>query len=189
MSFRSSLVSTILGGAGFGAAVGSYVGGWQIAFAAVKMPVFLLGTLALCLAIFAVLASSTIGTRASMEIAFRTIGSTAMVLGGLAPPLLLLGLGLPKPAPKGYSGMIVALTVAVAVAGVVGVSRLRRALSSGRLWISWIVIYGFVGAQMAWLLKPWVGYTLTADRFLPLAENLNGNFYEAAWGSLMRVLR
>ncbi len=42
-----------------------------------------------------------------------------------------------------------------------------------------MLIYQFVGAQMAWLLKPWVSHTGTDDRFLPLRDNLQGNFYES----------
>ena len=184
------LVGTIaVGGAFFGAAVGSYVGGCQIAFAAVKMPLFLLGTLAICMAALGVLASSSIGPAAAMNVALRTIATTAVLLGGLAGPVFLAGLSLPKPEPRAYSAMVLLLTLSIGDAGTIGAVRLRRSLGSWRLWFAWIGIYGFVGAQMAWLLKPWIGHTLVADRFIPLAENLHGNFYEAAWGVLVHLMR
>lgn len=177
-----------LGSAAFGAAVGCYVGGWQIVFAAVKMPIFLLGTLAISMAAMAVLAAGSMAPRESMQVALRSVSTTAIVLGSLAPPLALAGLSMPRPDPRAYNAMVSLLTLAVGAGGIAGVVRLRARLPSRRLLAAWIGIYGFVGAQMAWLLKPWVGHTLKADRFIPLAENLKGNFYEAAWGSLLRAV-
>ena len=34
---------------------------------------------------------------------------------------------------------------------------------------------------MAWLLKPWVGHTGNDNQFIPIAENTEGNFYEAVF--------
>ncbi len=178
---RSLLLPSIAGSAAFGAAIGSYVGGRQILYAAVKMPLFLFGTLAVCAALFAILSPGAIAT------AVRTIYTTTMVLGALSPPLFLAGLSLPKPAA--YPHMVLLLTAAVAVAGAWSVARLKAELRSTGLWLAWIAIYGFVGAQAAWLLKPWVGYTMVADRFIPLSDNLRGNFYESAWGTLLNVVR
>jgi len=189
LPLRTVLVPLVLGSAVFGASIGSYVGGAQILYAAIKMPLFLLSTLAICMALFGALAAPVIGAARAVGVAVRTIGVTAILLGGLAPPLMLLGLTLPKPEPKGYQAMVLALTAAVAIAGSIAVGRLARELGSRRLAFSWVAVYGFTGAQMAWLLKPWIGYTLEADRFLPLKDNLHGNFYEAAWQTLLNLLR
>jgi len=182
-------VPIVLGGGAFGAAIGAYVGGAQVLYAAVKMPLFLLGTLAVCIAALGVVAGPSVGPRRAAEIATRTIALTAVLLGGLAPPLFVLGLTLPKPEPKGYQGMVLALTAAVALAGSIAVARLARELGSRALAAAWVGIYGFTGAQAAWLLKPWIGHTLVADRFIPLADNLKGNFYEAAFQTLLKLLR
>ncbi len=181
------VLPTVLASAAFGASIGSYVGGAQILYAAVKMPLFLLGTLAVCIAVLSVLAAPRMGARAAVEVAVRTIFTTAMILGAFAPPLLLAGFSMPK--PHAYGAMVLLLTLAIAVAGSVSVIRLRRALPGVGLWIAWIVIYGAVGAQMAWLLKPWIGHTMTADRFIPLAENLCGNFYESVWTTAVNLMR
>ncbi|MBI2930286.1 MAG: hypothetical protein HYY16_01430 [Planctomycetes bacterium] len=173
----------------FGAAIGSYVGGMQILFAAVKMPLFFLGTLAICMAILAMLAAPRMGWRQAVAVAVRSVFTTTLILGALAPPLFVAGMSFPKPHPRAYLGMALLLTLAVALAGGISVARLRRALPSNRLWLAWIGIYGFVGAQMAWLLKPWIGHTLVADRFIPLDDNLRGNFYDAVWTSMVGILR
>jgi hypothetical protein len=73
----------------------------------------------------------------------------------------------------------------VAAAGVIGVARLHLRLRSARLTAVWVVIYQFVGAQMAWLLKPWVSHTGLDDRFLPLRQNLQGNFYESVYRTIV----
>jgi len=183
------IVPVVLGGAAFGAAIGSYVGGAQIVFAAIKMPLFLLGTLAICLAGLGAVAGPSLGPARAARVAVRTIALTAVLLGGLAPPLFVLGVSLPKPEPKGYQAMVLALTGAVALAGSISVARLAGELGSRKLAAAWIAIYGFTGAQAAWLLKPWIGHTLEADRFIPLADNLRGNFYEAAWETLLNLVR
>ena len=67
----------------------------------------------------------------------------------------------------------------MAAAGIAGVARLHSRLRSIPLTAAWVLIYQFVGAQMAWLLKPWVSHTGRDDRFLPLRDNLEGNFYES----------
>jgi hypothetical protein len=174
--------------AAFGAAVGSYVGGWQVLFAAVKMPLFLLGTLGVSLAALAILASGRLAPGQAVDITLRTLETTASVLGALAGPLFLVGISLPKPAPRAYPAMVLLLIAAVAIAGLVSVARLRRLVGPG-IWIAWSALYAFVGAQMGWLLKPWISHTLTDDRFLPLADNLRGNFYEAAWGTFLSFMR
>jgi hypothetical protein len=184
------LIAPILvGGASFGAAIGSYVGGAQVLYAAIKMPLFLLGTLAICLAGLGAVAGPSLGPARAAGIAVRTIALTAVLLGALAPPLFVLGISLPKPAPKAYQTMVLALTGAVALAGTISVARLAGELGSRKLAAAWIAIYGFTGAQAAWLLKPWIGWTLEADRFIPIAENLKGNFYEGAWTTLLNLAR
>jgi hypothetical protein len=181
------VVPIVAASAAFGASIGSYIGGAQVVYAAAKMPLFFLGTLAVCMSLLAAVAAPRMGARAAIDVAVRTIFTTTMCLGALAPPLLLAGLSMPK--PRAYGSMVLLLTAAIALAGTVSVVRLRRALPSTPLWLAWIVIYGAVGAQMAWLLKPWIGYTMTADRFLPLRENLQGNFYESVWGLLVNLMR
>ncbi len=163
----------------FGAAIGAYVGGLQILYGAVKMPLFFLGTLGISFAAMHLFAARELRAGRTFATALETIATTAVVLGALAPVVALVSLTAPK--PSGYPSLILLLTASVAVGGVTGVVRLHRRLGSWRLTATWVVLYQFTGAQMAWLLKPWVSHTLRADRFLPLRENLNGNFYESVF--------
>ncbi len=169
----------------FGAAVGAYAGRLQILYAAVKMPLFFGGTLALSFAAIHVFAARELRARESFAAALEAIATTAVVLGALAPIVALMSLSSPLRDQGAYAFLILLLTSSVAAAGAAGVARLHARLRSLRLTIGWIVIYQFVGAQMAWLLKPWVSSTFTDDRFLPLRENLKGNFYEAVLRTLL----
>lgn len=168
----------------FGAAVGGYVGRYQILYGAVKMPAYFLATLGISFTALHVFAAGRMEARRTFEAALETVAATTVVLGALAPIVGLMSLSCPKPSASAYNFLILLLTSSVAVGGIVGVLRLHARLGSIRLTAAWILIYQFVGAQMAWLLKPWVSYTFTDDRFLPLRENLNGNFYE----SIFRIL-
>lgn len=170
-----------LSSAAFGAAFGAYVGRFQILYNAVKMPVFLLSTLGLSFAAMHLFAARELRVRETFAVALEAVAVTAVVLGALSPVILLLGFSCPLHDPRAYRFLILLLTGSVGAAGVAGVARLHRRLRSVRLTLAWVAIYQFTGAQAAWLLKPWVSHTFTDDRFLPLRENLKGNFYESVF--------
>jgi hypothetical protein len=190
------VAAATLSSACFGAAVGSYTGRWQILYDAVKMPVYMFGTLALSFGAMALFAARELRPRDTFAAAMETVALTSVVLGALAPIVWLMSLTLPfspglrdPAAQRGYRILILLLTGSVAAGGVTGVARLRSRLPSARLAAVWVVIYQFTGAQMAWLLKPWVSHTGTDDRFLPLYENLRGNFYESVWNTALSFFR
>ena len=56
------------------------------------------------------------------------------------------------------------------------------------LWMlrAWIVIYVFVGIQMAWVLRPFIGDPLKAVQFF--REGSWSNAYEEVWKILSAVL-
>lgn len=175
--------------AAFGAAFGAYVGRYQVLWNAAKMPLFLLGTLGLSFAAMHLFAARELRARQTFDAALETIAVTATVLGALAPVVLLAACSSPLGSPRAYSFLILLLTGSVAAAGAAGVARLHRRLRSWRLTAAWLVIYQFTGAQMAWLLKPWVSHTFTDDRFWPLRQNLQGNFYESVFRTLSGLFR
>lgn len=188
LSAPAMLVLGAAGASAFGAAVGTYTGGMQIVYAAVKMPVFFLATLGLSFAALYVLASSRRAAREILRAACEAVSLTAAALGGLAPVVAFVSLSCTRPSQPAYVFLVLVLTLSVAAGGIAGVLRLHARLASPGLTAAWVLIYQFTGAQMAWLLKPWVGYTFTADRFLPLRENLHGNFYEAVFGVVRSLL-
>jgi hypothetical protein len=179
-SVAGLLAAAAASSACFGAAVGSYTGRFQILYDAVKMPVYLLGTLAISFAAMHVFAARDLRAGETFGAALETVSLTAVVLGALSPLVWLFSVSMPV-SPEGYRILILLLTGSVAAAGIAGVARLHSRLRSIRLTVAWVLIYQFVGAQMGWLLKPWVSHTARDDRFLPLRQNLEGNFYEAVF--------
>jgi len=186
------LAATAVSSACFGAAVGSFTGRWQILANAVKMPIYLLGTLGISFTAMHLFAARELKARDTFAAAAETVALTAVALGALAPLVWLMSVSLPfaeglrsPESQKAYKILILLLSGSVAAAGVAGVARLHSRLRSIRLTVAWVLIYQFVGAQMAWLLKPWVSSTGRDDRFLPLRDNLEGNFYESVWRTFL----
>jgi hypothetical protein len=51
----------------------------------------------------------------------------------------------------------------------------------------WVLIFGFVGTQMAWSLRPFVGSPELGYELL--REGQQGNFYQAVWSSMVNLAR
>lgn len=182
----------VLGSALFGAAVGCYVGRLQILFAAVKMPLFLLGTLAVsfpALHLFALVAAPTLRRGETFALALDSVTRTAMGLGALAPIVAFLSWTTPIPSYRTYLFLVLGLTGSIALAGVVSLRRLWTNLRGARhVFFAWVSIYGFTGSQIAWLLRPWVGSSYEVRGSFSIHRNLEGNFYEAVVRSVARLL-
>ena len=195
-SMAGLAAAAVVSSACFGAAVGSYTGRWQVVYDAVKMPVYLLGTLGISFTAMYLFAARERSARETLDAAIETVALTAVVLGALAPLVWLMSVSVhwspglkTAAAQRDYKVLILLLTGSVAAGGMAGVQRLHSRLRSVRLTAAWVLIYQFVGAQMGWLLKPWVSHTGLDDRFLPLRENLQGNFYESVFTTLLGLFR
>lgn len=173
--------------AAFGAAIGSYTGGLQVLYAAVKMPLYFLLTLGISFGALHVVAASRLPAGETLRASAEAVALTAAALGGLAPVVAFVSLSCRRADQATYRFLVLVLTASVAIGGLAGVWRLHARLASPLLTAAWVALYQFTGAQMAWLLKPWVNCTFTSDRFIPLRENLNGNFYESIAGVLRNL--
>lgn len=49
----------------------------------------------------------------------------------------------------------------------------------------WLIVYGLVGAQMGWILRPFIG---DPDMPFALFRERNSNFFQAVWDSLVAML-
>lgn len=179
----------ILFGMIYGAAMGSFGGilgekVWQVVFAAVKVPLLLLATSLIALPSFFVL-NTLLGLRGDFLRAIRALAATqaglAIVLASLAPLTLLW-----YASSGDYQSAIRfnALMFAVASFGGQGLLRgyyrpliERNPRHRWMLWM-WIIIYAFVGIQMGWILRPFVGSPEQQVQF----------FREGAWGNAYVVV-
>ena len=178
-----SMVVTILGGAFYGLVVGISIGGWQILYDPVKMPWVLVFTLALCLPslyIFSSYAGSRLSLGQTCAIAATATAVVATILIGFAPITWFFMFT----APDEYQFGVLVNVLVFGVAGFFGLQFLFRAAHAvdpkrdgpnaiERVLLWWVALYAVVGAQMAWLLRPFFNQT---DVFL---RARSGNFFEA----------
>jgi hypothetical protein len=165
---RTDLVLIALGGALFGAAVGTFRGGAQIPFAALKVPLATLATLAICgpgFAAFAAAFGRPWTLRETLALTLTAGARSSLVLFALAPAVwLAIDLG------AGYHPVRLVAAAAYGLAGLSGLLFLLRGLGPAFLlrglgpapgrWAtaaSFVVLFGIVGSQTAWLLRPYLG--------------------------------
>jgi hypothetical protein len=184
----------VLGIAIFGAlaglSMGIWSGGWQLVYVALKAPMLLGGSLLIgfpAMVVFGRLLGCPLTVRAAWGLAMATIARTAAVLAALAPVTMCFTVSLPSTEPTTYKTIVFVHVVAFAIAGLVGVTALRGRLArhiddAGARWrvvLLWIAIYSFVGAQLTWVLRPFLATPGLPLEFLrsfgPLG--LESNFY------------
>jgi hypothetical protein len=190
---------TLVCGAIYGAAMGSFGGtvgerAVQIAISASKVPLLLFVTFGLSLPSFFVL-NNLFGVRGDFGLVMRAlVGSQAgltIVLASLTPYTLLWYASCPD-----YGWALLANGLAFAIASFSGQVLLRAwyrpllARSTRHRWLlrAWLVVYVFVGVQMAWTLRPFVGEPGAPPQMF--RTGAWGNAYEAVarivWDTLTR---
>ena len=165
---RFSLIALAVGGAAFGAALGSYRGGLMPWLSAGKIPSATLLTLAVSGPGFASLAAAfdrRWSFRETLSLTLAAGARASLVLFALTPALWLsIDLGV------GYASVRWAAVLAYGLAGLSGLSFLLRALgaASGRVLAAsgFVLLFLVVGAQTAWVFRPFLGDP--RDREVPL---------------------
>lgn len=191
---RAMLVSSAIFLAIYGAVLGSTHSLWQALSSAAKLPVLFLATLIICaptLYFFNVLYGSNQSLTQNIALILTAITVTSVLLLSFAPIVLffllttnhyqffkLLNVGV-----MAISGSIGVLFLSqgmriVSAAGKEGAGARRNVV---RLWI---LIYAFVGSQMAWTLRPFIG---APSMKFELFRQLGGNFYANIFASLGEV--
>lgn len=135
----------------------------QLLFAAVKTPLLLLATTALCVPAFFVL-NTLFGLREDFVAALQAIlsgqAAVSIALAALAPLTVLWYASVDS-----YRAALLfnaGVFAAAAFAGQIVTRREYAALiarrpAHRRMLIGWIVLYAFVGIQMGWTLRPFLG--------------------------------
>ncbi len=176
----------------YGALLGTY-GGWlQIPTVAAKIPILLFGTLGICapaLFTFNVLLGSNLTLKQTLAMLVISTYLTSAILASLAPIVFFFILS-----GSGRDFVLLLNVIACAIAGGFGVALLwggmkYMTVKSGQepnlaILKTWSVIYMFVGTQLAWTLRPFVG---TRGEFA-LFRTLGGDFYTAMLQLLQRLL-
>jgi hypothetical protein len=188
----------------YGAVIGWSQSVLQALAAAIKLPLLFLLTLAICLPalyVYNLLCGGRLGARQLLGLALAAITVTAVFTLAFAPITLFFLLSAPN-----YQFFVLLNVAILTLTGGIGLSFLvdgARKLNAlhaaddeagGRhgsaislvLLPLWLLLYAFVGAQLGWALRPFVG--LPGDAWT-LLRPYEGNFYSSVIDSLSWLLR
>jgi hypothetical protein len=192
---RAMLVSAIVFLMLFGAVMGSTHSLWQALSSAVKLPILFLATLVVCsptLYFFNVLFGSSQSLTQNFALMLTAITVTAVLLLSFAPIVLFFLLTTSQ--YQFFKLLNVAIFAITGGVGVVFLSQGMRIVSfsgregeraRGNVMRFWVIVYAFVGSQMAWTLRPFIG---APSMKFELFRQLGGNFYANIFASVGEIL-
>lgn len=187
---------------------GSVLAGWRSpllsAYVAIKLPSLFLGTMAV-VSVFNWMTASILGSglsfRSTVFVVLASMTIACWILLSLVPVALFFlvsGISYAETHDElRYSHNLILMThiVILGIAGIAGnaslLKGLRRVVSdrcpSGTLFILWLIAFAFVGCQLSWILRPFVG-----SPFYPVAfmrpDCLDRNFYEFVFTEVLPFL-
>jgi len=184
---RVMLVTIVVSSMSFGAAVGFYRGGEQIVYAALKFPLVLLFTAALCAPAFSALQKVVSGhtnVRADLALTLSSLALGSLFMAALAPVLLLAIMF-----EVDYHPLTLLTVACCSIGGVTGVSLFVRGVRGDTLprrlvtGAALFLVVALVGTQMSWTLRPYLVRPRTEE--VPFVRELEGSFLEAVGRSVL----
>jgi hypothetical protein len=194
----------------YGAIVGSFHSPMQALSSAIKLPALYLLTLLVCLPalyIFNALFGSKLTIAQHFAYLLSAAAVIAILLCGFAPITLFFLTTIS--ATKDYSFFLLLNVTIFALTGLFGVTFLYQAMRPdteaqsatqsteddsqkkdsylrlrSNILRFWLVLYGFVGSQLGWTLRPFFGMPGQFEFFRPR----EGNFLGGVWNALMGFL-
>ena len=190
---RDMLITSVIFFALYGAVMGFSNSLLQALSSAIKLPVLFLITLVICLPtlyFFNLLFGSRLNLSQTLALILTAMAVIAVLALSFAPIALFFWLTAPH--YQFYKLLNVAILTLTGFAGLSflwqGMRQVekeeRAKIRSLVLW-AWIVVYGFVGTQMAWTLRPFLG--APGLRF-EIFRDLGGNFYVNILQSIGEIL-
>jgi hypothetical protein len=192
---KAMLISSISFFALYGAVMGSNHSLWQTLSSGVKLPLLFLATLFVCvpsLYFFGLLFGSNQSFNQNLAVILTAITVTSVLLLSCAPITFFFLITAPQ-----YQFFKLLNVAIFAVAGLLGIVFLYQGMkvvsvaelegASTRKWVLffWMFVYAFVGSQMAWTVRPFIGAPNTT---FELFRQLGGNFYTDVFRSLGEIL-
>ena len=187
---------------------GTVLAGWRSPqlslYVAIKLPVLFLGTTAI-VAVLNWMTASLLGSGLSFKstifAVFASMAIGCWILLSLVPVALFFLLsGVPHAGTHdelryAHNAILMTHIVILAVAGVTGNAALMQGLRrlvrprcpATGLFLAWLVAFGFVGCQLSWILRPFVGSPFYPVAFLR-PDCLDRNFYEFVFNEVLPFL-
>jgi len=185
----------LIGSALYGFTLGIWRAPLQALYTAIKFPLLIFLTCAGNAALNGMLAHILglgLSFRQTSVAILMSFAIAAIILAGFSPITLFIWFNAPPlgstTAIFGHSLMLLSHVCAIAFSGVMANRRLfsflRNVRGSGAaaraVLLSWLGGNLFLGAQLAWNLRPFIGSPNLPVQFLR-GDPLRGNFYEAVW--------
>jgi hypothetical protein len=193
---RTMFISSFVFLASYGCVMGASHSFQQAGTGFFKLPILFLATLAICtpsLHFFNILFGSKQTITQTLALILTAISTTAVLLFSLAPITLFFLLSSSE-----YAFFKLMNVVFLGIAGGLGVVFLQTGMrivtenenDSGiqtrrTIFLLWVLLYGFVGSQMAWTLSPFIG---DPDKAFILFRHADGNFYTDVLKSIRELL-
>ena len=198
------LAVILIGSGGYGAAMGWWRSPEQALFVAIKFPlIILLTTLgnALLNAMLAPLLGLNLTLRQSLRAVLMSFTISAAILGAFAPLIAFMVWNAPPLTTDAthsavYSFIKLTHVLVIAFAGIVGNGRLLRllvSLAGGERKIAWRVLFAwltvnlFLGSQLCWVFRPFIGAPYLPVQFIRPDLALQGNFYENIFHTVRQI--
>ncbi len=187
---RTMLLTAAIAAALFGASLGFYRGGVQILYAALKLPMVILFTAAICTPASIALRKIITGRvdpQRDIALTLASLALTTLFMAAAAPVLLLAVL-----LHIDYHPLILLTTAACAAGGLAGITLYFGGLQGERLThrfafgAALLLLAALVGSQMSWTLRPYIVRPRTED--IPFTRALEGSLLEAVAISLRSSL-
>lgn len=185
------LLAIVLCGGIYGAVLGSWHGLRLSSYVAAKIPVLLITT-AVLTSFFNFVAAALFGVafryRQVFAMTLLPLSIAAVIAASVTPAIWLFTVSLPPPTAGARTLHNLLYLVHVGVvgsAGYAGTSFLRKSLEeiapsaavATKVRFTWIALYAFVGGEVAWILRPFVGSVYLPVEFIR-DDALRGNVYE-----------
>lgn len=189
------LVITVCGGM-YGAAIGLWRAGLMATYVAIKFPL-LIFLVTLCNAMLNWMISLVLGAhlsfRQTLLAQLMSFTIAALIFASMTPVALFILYNIPSLASGSHFGhsLLLLLNVGIiATAGIVANIRLYNFLLlkignrtlAYKILIFWVAGNLFVGGQLSWNLRPFIGSPNLEVRFLR-PDPFDGNFYETVYNA------
>ena len=196
----------VLGAGAFGAALGCWRAPWQAVFAGIKLPLIMLLTAAgnaMLNAMLAPLLGLRLHFRQSFLAILASFALASAILGAVSPLAAFVIWNAPPLAAGAddwarnsttHGEILLLLVVMIAFAGIAANLRLLQLLralagdsaTSWRVLLAWLAGNLFLGSQLSWVLRPFIGNPAMPVEFLR-ADAFHGNFYETVFHSAVQL--
>ncbi|MEM9164694.1 MAG: actin-binding WH2 domain-containing protein [Cyanobacteria bacterium P01_F01_bin.4] len=192
----SLLVSSCLFFAVYGGIIGSSRSWLQMISSAIKLPALYLVTLMICLPtlyFFDILFGSKLNFRQYSAMLMTAVSVISVLMFSFAPVVLFFLISV-----QDYNFFLLLNVTVMALTGVVGIKLFYRGMRiiagdeaakdkmRNRLLKGWLLLYGLVGCQLGWTLRPFFG--TPGEPFQIFRPEIDGNFYAQVFRSIRTLM-